>query len=51
MPANTPVVKLEKSDRSSLKAGAHLFAIAARQPDGSLVAQRITVGEDVAPPM
>jgi len=51
VPANTPVVKLEKSDRSSLKAGAHLFAIAARQPDGSLVAQRVTVGEEVAPPM
>jgi len=51
VPANTPVVKLEPSDRSSLKTGAHLFAIAARRPDGTLVAQRITVGEDVAPPM
>ena len=51
VPANTPVVKLEPSDRSSLKAGAHLFAIAARRPDGTLVAQRITVGQDVVPPM
>jgi len=51
VPANTPVVKLEPSDRSGLKAGAHLFAIAARRPDGTLIAQRITVGEAVAPPM
>ena len=51
VPASTPVVKLEPSDRSSLKTGAHLFAIAARQPDGTLIAQRVTVGEDVVPPM
>jgi hypothetical protein len=51
VPANTPVVKLEPADRSSLRAGAHLFAIAARQPDGTLIAQRVSVGEDVVPPM
>jgi hypothetical protein len=51
VPANTPVVKLEPSDRSALRAGDHLFAIAARRPDGTLVAQRVTVGEAVAPPM
>jgi hypothetical protein len=32
--------------------GAHLFAVASRQPDGSLVAERVMVGKDgVVPPM
>jgi hypothetical protein len=51
VPANTPVVRLEPSDRSKLKAGAHIFATVTRQPDGALVAQRMIVGEGVVPPM
>jgi hypothetical protein len=46
------VVALEPADRSRLVPGARLFAIASRQPDGTLVAERLTVGADgVAPPM
>ena len=52
VPPATPVVRLEKADRSALKPGVHVFAIAKRQPDGKLLAQRITVGEGrVRPPM
>ena len=51
VPANTPVVRLAPSDRSKLKAGAPIFATATRQPDGTLIAQRMIVGEGVVPPM
>ena len=52
VPANVTVVKLEPGNRSQLQPGAHLFAIASRQPDGSLRAERITIGKDgVVPPM
>ncbi len=52
MPPGTPVVMIEPGDRSRLVPGAHLFAIASRQPDGSLRAERINVGKDgVVPPM
>ncbi len=52
VPPATPVVKLEPADRSALTKGAHVFAIAKRRADGTLLAQRITVGEgSVRPPM
>ena len=51
VPANTPVVRLEPSDRSKLKAGAPIFATVTRQPDGTLIAQRMIVGDGVVPPM
>jgi hypothetical protein len=52
VPSNAKIVKLEPGDRSQLKAGAHVFVIAMRQPDGTLQAQRITVGKgSVVPPM
>ena len=52
VPAGTPVFQLEPGDRSKLVPGARVFVIAARQPDGSLVAERLTVGKDgVTPPM
>jgi hypothetical protein len=52
VPPGTPVVKLEAADRSRLTPGAHVFAIVTRQPDGTLLAQRLTVGKDgVVPPM
>jgi hypothetical protein len=52
VPADAPVVKLEPADRSQLRPGVHLFAIASRQTDGTLQAERITIGKDgVVPPM
>jgi hypothetical protein len=51
VPANIPIVKMQPSDKSQLQPGAHLFAIATKGPDGTLVAQRLTVGKDVVPPM
>ncbi len=51
VPSNVPVVKLAKGDRSLLKPGAHVFVIATEE-NGTLTAQRMTVGEGgVAPPM
>lgn len=52
VPAGTPVVKIEPGDRSSLVPGAHVFAIATREADGTLVAKRLNVGKaGVVPPM
>ncbi len=51
IPPGIPVVRLAPGDRSMLKPGAHVFAIAAPQ-GGALVAQRLTVGQGaVVPPM
>ena len=52
VPPDAKVVKLEPADRSQLKPGVHLFAIASRQADGTLRAERLTIGKDgVVPPM
>ncbi len=52
VPAGTPVVKIEPADRSNLVPGAHVFAIVSRQPDGTLLAERLNVGKDgLVPPM
>jgi hypothetical protein len=51
VPPDATVVKLEQADRSQLKPGVHLFAIASRQPDGTFRAERLTIGKDVVPPM
>ncbi len=52
VPSNAKIVKLEPGDRSQLRPGARLFAIASRQPDGTLRAERITIGKGgVVPPM
>jgi hypothetical protein len=52
VPANAKVVKLEPGDKSELKKGVHLFAIASKQPDGTLRAERLTVGKNgLVPPM
>lgn len=52
VPPGIPIVKIQPGSRSLLVPGAHVVAFAAPQPDGKLVAQRITVGEDgVVPPM
>ena len=52
VPSNAKIVKLEPGDRSQLKPSVHVFAIATRQPDGTLQAQRLTIGKgSVVPPM
>jgi hypothetical protein len=52
VPPDVTVVKLEPGDRSQLKPGVHLFALASRQPDGMFRAERLTIGKDgVVPPM
>ncbi|MGE5049052.1 MAG: hypothetical protein ACM3PC_10810 [Deltaproteobacteria bacterium] len=52
VPANAKVVKLAPGDKSELKKGAHVFIIASKQSDGSLRAERMTVGKDgLVPPM
>jgi hypothetical protein len=52
VPSNAKVVKLGPGDKSQLKPGVHLFAIASKQADGSLRAQRLTIGKDgLVPPM
>ena len=52
VPAGTPVVMVEPADRSLLVPGAHIIVYASRQPDGSLAAERLTVGKNgFVPPM
>ncbi len=52
VPPDTPVVTVEASDRSRLVPGTHVVAVASRQADGTLLAQRVYVGKDgVVPPM
>ena len=48
----TPIVFLEPGDRALLAPGAHIVLNATRQGDGSLAANRITVGKNgIVPPM
>ncbi|HET6438962.1 MAG TPA: hypothetical protein VFG59_12920 [Anaeromyxobacter sp.] len=52
VPPDVPIVRLAPGDRSLLVPGAHVFAIANRQDDGSLLVQRLTVGKGgLVPPM
>lgn len=52
VPPNVPVVTLAPADWADVKPGAKVFLSAAKQPDGSLTASRVTVSKDgVAPPM
>jgi hypothetical protein len=51
VPANVPIVRIEKGSRALLAEGAHVFVIAAGSP-GHLHAMRVIVGKDGAtPPM
>ena len=51
VPSGTVVVSYLPGSVSELKPGATIFvAAAARQPDGTLQAQRVMVGRDIAPP-
>ena len=50
--ADTPIVFLEPGDRSLLTPGAHVVLNATRQSDGSLAANRVTIGKNgTVPPM
>ena len=52
MPADVPVVSLEKGDRSLLVPGAHGVFFMTKAADGSEVVGRGAVGKgDVVPPM
>jgi len=46
VPPGTPVVKIEPGERSNLVPGSHVFAIALREPDGTLLTERLNVGKD-----
>ncbi|HEV3239219.1 MAG TPA: hypothetical protein VG429_02360 [Casimicrobiaceae bacterium] len=46
-----PIVMVEPADRSQLAPGAHVIEFAATQPDGSPLAERVTVAKNgFAPP-
>jgi hypothetical protein len=52
VPTDVPIVSLEPSDRSLVKAGAHVIVVPSKAADGSLTANRISVGENgTVPPM
>jgi hypothetical protein len=52
VPENVPVVMVEPADRSLLVPGAHVIVYAAPQPDGTLAAERLTVGKNgFVPPL
>ena len=52
IPPGIPIVKFEPGAPSDLEAGAHVFIIAERNPDGTLTAMRVVVGKGGArPPM
>jgi hypothetical protein len=52
IPKDTPIVMVEAGDPSMLVPGAHVVVSGVRQNDGSVLAERITVGKDgLIPPM
>ena len=52
IPESAAIVSYTPVERSELKAGASIFAVAQRQPDGSLTAARVNVGlKGQVPPM
>jgi hypothetical protein len=52
VPENATVVAFQPTEKSSLKPGAHIFAVTQKQPDGSLTAARVNVGVNgQVPPM
>ena len=51
VPPGTPIVTLKPGTKDLLKPGAHVFIVAAKQPDGALKAGRVGVGENgMVPP-
>lgn len=52
VPPEAPVVTIVKASRNELVPGAQVFAVAAKQKDGSLRAIRVSIGKGgMAPPM
>jgi hypothetical protein len=52
VPENAPIITYAPATAAMLTPGAHVIITATRQPDGSLVAQRVGVGKDgLVPPM
>jgi hypothetical protein len=52
VPENAVIVAFTPTDRGALKPGAKIFAVAQRQPDGTLAAARVNVGlNGQVPPM
>jgi hypothetical protein len=52
VPDKAPIITYAPATPAILVPGAHVIITAARQPDGSLVAQRVGVGkEGLVPPM
>jgi len=52
VPEKAVIVSFTPTERSALKPGAPVFAVAQRQPDGSLTAARVNVGlKGQVPPM
>jgi hypothetical protein len=51
VPQGTPIMNTEAADRSALVPGAHVVAYAVKEPDGTLLSDRVSVGKDgYAPP-
>jgi hypothetical protein len=51
VPPGTPIVRFVPGSRDDLKPGEHVFAVAAQQADGTLLAPRVSVSKDgVRPP-
>jgi hypothetical protein len=52
VPVNTSIVMVEPADRSLFSPGAHVIVFATKQADGSLAADRITIGKNgFVPPL
>ncbi len=52
VPDDVPIVMLEPSDRKLVMVGAHVVVVPTKAADGSMTANRITVGENgTVPPM
>jgi hypothetical protein len=52
IPKDTPIVMMEAGDPAMLVPGAHVIVSGVQQNDGSVLAERITVGKDgLIPPM
>jgi len=51
VPPEAPIVTLKPGTKDVLKPGAHIFIVAAKQPDGMLTARGVSVGENgMVPP-
>jgi hypothetical protein len=51
VPDDVPVVMAEPGDRAMLVPGTHIVAYLAQQPDGSLLAERVTIGKNGYAPL